>query len=65
MANLITNVQDFFTALFSTAEGSEGIVTQFFTWVTSAEILPYFAVGICVSLVLLSIRIVRGLIWGN
>lgn len=64
MAALVTILQSFASALFSTTEGSEGILIQFFNWVTSADVLPYFGLGICVSLILLAVKIVRGTVWG-
>lgn len=60
MANLVSNLQSFASALF----GTDGIVLTFFNWVTSATVLPYFVLGICVSLVLLAIKVVRGTVWG-
>ena len=60
MSSLITNLNSFVSALF----GSGGLVPTFFTWVTSSDVLPYFVLGICVSLVLLAIKIVRGTVWG-
>lgn len=60
MSSLVTNLNSFVSALF----GSGGLVPTFFTWVTSSDVLPYFVMGICVSLVLLAIKIVRGTVWG-
>ena len=60
MANLVSNLNSFVSALF----GTGGLVPTFFTWVTSTDVLPYFVLGICVSLVLLAIKIVRGTVWG-
>lgn len=60
MSSLVTNLNSFVSALF----GSGGLVPTFFTWVTSSDVLPYFVLGICVSLVLLAIKIVRGTVWG-
>lgn len=60
MSSLVSNLQSFMSALF----GSGGIVPTFFTWVTGETVLPYFALGICVSLVLLAVKVVRGTVWG-
>ena len=60
MSSLVSNLNSFVSALF----GSGGLVPTFFAWVTSADVLPYFVLGICVSLVLLAIKIVRGTVWG-
>lgn len=62
IVNVLTSLAN---ALFSTAEGSEGIVVQFFGWLTSSAVLPFFGIGIAVSLVLLAVKIVRGAIWGD
>ena len=65
MTALVTNLRALVAALFSTTAGSEGIVITFFEWLTSEAVLPYFAIGICVSLVLLAVKIVRGTIWAS
>ena len=60
MTDLVTNLNSFVTALF----GTGGLVPTFFGWVTGEKVLPYFVLGICVSLVLLAIKVVRGTVWG-
>lgn len=60
MSSLVSNLQSFVSALF----GTGGVVPTFFTWVTGEAVLPYFVLGICVSLVLLAIKVVRGTVWG-
>lgn len=60
MSGLVTNLTSFVSALF----GDGGVVPTFFTWVTGDKVLPYFVLGICVSLVLLAIKVVRGAVWG-
>lgn len=65
MSSIVSVLTSLANALFSTAEGSEGIVVQFFSWLTSSAVLPYFGIGIAVSLVLLAVKIVRGAIWGD
>lgn len=65
MSSIVAVLTSLANALFSTAEGSEGIVVQFFSWLTSSAVLPYFGIGIAVSLVLLAVKIVRGAIWGD
>lgn len=60
MSGLITNLTSFMGALF----GTNGVIPTFFEWVTSTAVLPYFGLGICVSLVLLAVKVVRGTIWG-
>lgn len=61
MASLVSVLQSLASALF----GTNGIVVTFFSWLTSADVLPYFGIGIAVSLVLLAVKIVRGAIWGD
>ena len=71
MAGIVSALKDFAAMLFggtigsgSSAQTVDGLLKTFFTWVTSADVLPYFVLGICVSLVLLAIKIVRGTVWG-
>lgn len=45
--------------------GETGPIPTVFDWITSAEVLPFFALGITVSLILFGVKIVRGVIWGN
>lgn len=71
MASLVAALKDFMVALFGGTIGSGesavtsvGVIPTFFKWVTSDAVLPYFALGICVSLVLLAVKVVRGTVWG-
>ena len=71
MTAVVNALKDFATMLFGgtigsgeTAQTVDGILKTFWTWVTGANVLPYFIIGICVSLVLLAIKIVRGTVWG-
>lgn len=57
---MVSAIKDVFTLLF----GADGAVQTFFTWLTSATVLPYFVIGIACSLVLMGIKVVRGAIWG-
>lgn len=52
------------TQLTTTLFGSGGVVPTVFGWVTSAEVLPYLAIGIGCSLSLFGVKIIRGIIWG-
>lgn len=55
------------TTLFATggAEGSSaGVIPTVFGWVTSADVLPFLAIGIGCSLALFGVKIIRGIIWG-
>ena len=71
MAGIVSALKDFVAMLFGGTIGSgesaqtvDGLLKTFFTWVTGEKVLPYFVLGICVSLVLLAIKIVRGTVWG-
>ena len=71
MASLISALKEFMVALFGGTIGSgesavttTGVIPTFFNWVTSPTVLPFFALGICVSLVLLAVKVVRGTVWG-
>lgn len=61
MSALMSTLTQFATSLF----GAGGVVPTFFTWLTSESVLPYFLIGVAVSITLLAIRIVRGVIWGD
>lgn len=61
MSTLLSTLTEVATSIF----GTGGVVPTFFTWLTSSTVLPYFAIGIGVSLLLLGVKIVRGIIWGN
>ena len=71
MSGIVSSLKDFAVMIFGGTIGSgesaltvDGLLKTFFTWVTSTDVLPYFVLGICVSLVLLAIKIVRGTVWG-
>lgn len=71
MTSLVSALKDFAAALFGGTIGSgesavttAGVIPTFFNWVTKPEVLPFFALGICVSLVLLAVKVVRGTVWG-
>lgn len=52
------------TQLTTTLFGPSGVISTVFTWITSAEVLPYLAIGIGCSLSLFGVKIIRGIIWG-
>lgn len=52
------------TQLTSTLFGTNGVIPTVFSWVTSATVIPYFAIGIGISLALVGVKIIRGVIWG-
>lgn len=53
------------TQLTSTLFGTGGVITTVFTWVTSATVLPYFAIGIGCSLALFGVKVIRSVVWGS
>lgn len=52
------------TQLTTTLFGAEGVITTVFEWVTSATVLPFFAIGIGCSLALFGVKVIRGIVWG-
>lgn len=56
------------TAIFTTL--NQGVtsmitaITSMFTFITSENVLPWFAIGIVASLVLFGVKIVRRVVWG-
>lgn len=57
---MVDSIKSVFTLLF----GADGAIGTFFTWLTSATVLPYFVIGIACSIVLFGVKVVRGAIWG-
>ena len=53
------------TQLTSTLFGTGGVITTVFSWITSAAVLPYFAIGIGCSLALFGVKVIRGVVWGS
>ena len=56
------------TAIFATLQ--QGVnamitaITSVFTFITSEDVLSWFAIGIVASLVLFGVKIVRRVVWG-
>lgn len=50
--------------LTTTLFGASGTITTVFGWITSADVLPYFAIGIGCSLALFGVRVIRSVVWG-
>ena len=56
------------TAIFTTL--NQGVtamitaITSMFKFITSEDVLPWFAIGIVASLVLFGVKIVRRVVWG-
>lgn len=64
MEAIVSVLQQIADALFSTAADSQGAVVIFWEWLTSTAVLPYFLIGVGVSMLLLAVRIVKGIFWG-
>lgn len=60
MATITTTMQNIASALF----GTNGAVPTFWNWLTGADVLPYFLIGVGISLLMLGVRIVKGIFWG-
>lgn len=52
------------TGVATTLFGTGGVIPTVFTWVTSTEVIPYFAIGIACSLALFGVKVIRGIVWG-
>lgn len=59
------SIVDLAQSLASGLFGSDGLVLTFFSWLVSDAVLPFFIIGMTVSLILLGVKIVRGVIWGT
>lgn len=57
MTAIFATLQDGVTAMITA-------ITSVFTFITSANVLPWFAIGIVASLVLFGVKIVRRVVWG-
>lgn len=45
------------TQLTTTLFGASGVITTVFSWMTSTDVLPYFAIGIGCSLALFGVKV--------
>lgn len=52
------------TAVTSTLFGTGGVIPTVFSWVTSTDVLPFFAIGIACSLALFGVKAIRSVVWG-
>lgn len=71
MATIVSTLQAIAVALFGGTIGSgasavttQGAIPMFWDWLTDASVLPYFLIGVGVSLLLLAVRVVKGIFWG-
>lgn len=61
----MTSIMDLAKGLADGLFGTDGLVLTFFSWLVSDAVLPFFIIGMTVSLILLGVKIVRGVIWGT
>lgn len=61
----MTSIMDLAQSLADGLFGTDGLVLTFFSWLVSDAVLPFFVIGLTVSLTLLAVKIVRGVIWGT
>lgn len=59
-----TAIQTIFATLQQGITGMITAVTSMFDFITSTDVLPWFAIGIVASLVLFGVKIVRRVVWG-
>lgn len=59
-STVTSTLSDVADALF----GANGAIPTFWNWLTGTTVLPFFLVGVAVSLLLLAVRIVKGIFWG-
>lgn len=71
MAEIVNVLKSIAVALFGGTVGSgasaittEGAINIFFDWLTGPDVLPYFLIGVGVALLLLAVRVVKGIFWG-
>ena len=67
MQAIISTLQNVIIALFGGTLGDEtvtGAIPTFWNWLTQPEVIPYLLIGIAVSLLLLGVKLVRGIFWG-
>lgn len=65
MAAFLEFARTLFEFFFSTASESMGIIPSIFTWLVSDAVLPFFGIGIVVSLILAAVTIVTRVFWGR
>lgn len=60
METITSTMQSIASALF----GTNGAIPTFWNWLTGADVLPYFLIGVGISLLMLGVRVVKGIFWG-
>lgn len=71
MTEVVNVLKNIAVALFGGTVGSgdsavttEGAIPIFFEWLTGPTVLPFFLIGVGVALLLLAVRVVKGIFWG-
>lgn len=67
MTAIVNVLKSIATSLFGGTVGEEtvvGAIPTFWNWLTGATVLPYFLIGVGVALLLLAVKIVKGIFWG-
>lgn len=52
------------TQVTGTLFSDDGVISTVFGWITSADVLPFFAIGIACSLALFGVKAIKSVIWG-
>lgn len=52
------------SAMGTAVTGLLGFFTQVFTWITGADVLPYFMIGIAASGIMFAVKGIRSVVWG-
>lgn len=61
---MLSTVVSTVTGLFDLVFGTSGALGKFFTWVTGADVLPFFVIGIAMSIILMGVKLVKSTVWG-
>lgn len=67
MTTIIDTLQAVAVALFGgTLDETTvtGAIPTFWNWLTGEQVLPFFLIGVGVSLLMLAVRIVKSIFWG-
>lgn len=67
MQAIIQVLNSISVALFGGTVGettTTGAIPTFWNWLTGDAVLPFFLIGVGVALLLLAVRVVKGIFWG-